>query len=157
MSEKKNIIFNNEKINKINCYKNKKLSKIDNIDVNKIFVSKKESYGKKRSSKYFIGYNDDDVIRPLCIWLPQTIGFVKKFDDKKIMSFKVTDKKLLKKYSKIWEKVSSFMNIEFDSEPVYSDNDKYIKTKIKIYGDKVNTNFMVEKYQKKKLHVNICH
>ena len=73
------------------------------------------------------------------------------------MSFKVTDKKLLKKYSKIWEKVSSFMNIEFDSEPVYSDNDKYIKTKIKIYGDKVNTNFMVEKYQKKKLHVNICH
>ena len=33
------------------------------------------------------------------------------------------------------------MNIEFDSEPVYGDNDKYIKTKIKLYGDKVNTNF----------------
>ena len=52
------------------------------------------------------------------------IGFVKKFDDKKTMSFQVTDNKLLKKYTKIWEKVSSLMNIEFDSEPVYGDNDK---------------------------------
>ena len=33
------------------------------------------------------------------------------------------------------------MNIEFDSEPIYGDNVKYIKTKIKSYGDKVNTNF----------------
>ena len=32
------------------------------------------------------------------------------------------------------------MNIKFDSEPVYGDNDKYIKIKIKIYGDNVNTN-----------------
>ena len=34
------------------------------IDVNKISVSKKESYSAKNSLKYFIGYNDDDVIRP---------------------------------------------------------------------------------------------
>ena len=33
------------------------------------------------------------------------------------------------------------MNIEFDSEPVCGDSDKYIKTKIKMYEDKVNTNF----------------
>ena len=33
------------------------------------------------------------------------------------------------------------MDKKFDSEPVYSDNDKYIKTKIKTYRDKVNTNF----------------
>ena len=33
------------------------------------------------------------------------------------------------------------MNIKFDSEPVYGDNDKYIKTKIKLYGDKTNRNF----------------
>ena len=39
------------------------------------------------------------------------------------MYLKVTDKKLLKKYTKIWEKVSSLMNIEFDSEPVYGDKD----------------------------------
>ena len=33
------------------------------------------------------------------------------------------------------------MNIEFDNEPVYGVNDKYIKTKIKMYEDRVNTNF----------------
>ena len=43
------------------------------LDLNKIIVSKKESYGKKNSLKYFIGYNDD-VIRPLCIKLPQITG-----------------------------------------------------------------------------------
>ena len=40
------------------------------------------------------------------------------------------------------------MNIEFDSEPVYGDNDKYIKTKTKSYGDKVNTNFQGNKIPK---------
>ena len=57
------------------------------------------------------------------------------------MSFKVIDNKPLKKYSKIWEKVSSLMNIKIDSEPVYFDNDKYIKTKINSYGDRANSNF----------------
>ena len=50
-------------------------------------------------------------------------------------------KKLLRKYKKIWEKVSNLRNIEFDSEIVYGDNNKYIKTKIKQYGDNTNTNF----------------
>ena len=89
---------------------------IDEIDVNKILISKNESYGTKtygakKSSKYFIGHNDYDVIKPLCIKLSQMIGYVKCFDSNKTMSFKVTDKKLLKKYTKIWEKVSSLMNI----------------------------------------------
>ena len=58
----KNIIFNYKKTNKSNFYKNKKLFKIDEIDFDKILVSKKESYGTKNLLKYFIGYNDDDVI-----------------------------------------------------------------------------------------------
>ena len=61
------------------------------------------------------------------------------------MSFKVSDNKLLKKYTKIWARVSNLINIKFDSEPIYSDNDKYIKTKIKLYGDKINTNFQGKK------------
>ena len=51
------------------------------------------------------------------------IGLIKYFDSNKRMSFKVTDNKLLKKYTKIWEKVNSSMNIKFDSEPIYGDND----------------------------------
>ena len=59
----KNINFEDKKINKSNFYKNKKIYNIHDLDVNKIFVSKKESYGTKNSLKYFIGYNDaDDVI-----------------------------------------------------------------------------------------------
>ena len=118
-------------------------------DVNKIFVSKKESYGTKNSLKYFIGYNDDYVIRPLCIKLPQMIGYIKHFDSNKTMYFKVSDNKLLKKYNKIWEKVVHLMNtVEFDSDPVYGDKDKYINTKIKMYEDRVNTNFQGKKVPK---------
>ena len=66
------------------------------------------------------------------------------------MSFKVIDNELLKKYNKIWERVSSLMNIKFDSEPVYSDKDKYIKTKIKLYEDRLITNFQGKRNTKRK-------
>ena len=87
----KSINFDDNKINKSSFYKNKKLFNLSDIDANKILVSKKESYGTKNSRKYFVGYNDDDVIRPLCIKLPQMIGYVKHFDSNKKMSFKVSD------------------------------------------------------------------
>ena len=76
------------------------------------------------------------------------VGYVKHFDSNKTMSFKVNDNKLLKKYNKIWEKIRNLLSIKFDSEPVYGDNDKYIKTKIKMYGDRVNINFQGKKLPK---------
>ena len=82
---------------KVIFYKNEKVFKIDGIDVDKILVSKKEPYGTENSIKYFIGYDDNDVIRPLCIKLAQVTGYVKWFDSNKIMSFKVADKKTVKK------------------------------------------------------------
>ena len=93
----KRINFDDKKINKSSFYKNKKLFSLNDIDVNKILVSKKESYGTKNSLKYFSGYNDGDVIRPLCMLLPQMIDYVKHFDSNKTMPFKVSDNKLLKK------------------------------------------------------------
>ena len=94
---KKSINFDDKKISKSNLYKNNKLFKIDDTDVNKILFSKKEWYGTKKSVKSFIGYDDNDVIRPLCIKLPQMIEYVKFFDSNKTMSFKVSDKKTVKK------------------------------------------------------------
>ena len=73
------------------------------------------------------------------------------------MSFKVNDNRLLKKYTKIRKNLSILMNIEFDSEPVYGDNDKYIKTKVKSYGDKLNTKFKGKKITKKMHHTNVYH
>ena len=146
------INFDDKNINKSSFYKNKKLFSLNDIDVTKILVSKKESYSIKNSSKYFIGYNDSDVIRPLGIILSQMISYIKHFDSNKTMYFKVNDNKLLKKYNKIWEKISNLLNIKFDSQPVYGDGDKYVRTKIKIYGDRVNTK--VKKCLKKMLHIN---
>ena len=61
----KSINFNNKNITKSDFYnKNIKIFNIDDIDVNQILVSKKEQYGKYNSFKYFIEYNDNDVIRP---------------------------------------------------------------------------------------------
>ena len=97
-----------------------------------MLVSEKEAYGTNKSIKYFIGYNVDDVIRPLCIKLPQMIGYAKCFDRNKTIFFKINDNKLLKVYTQIWKRVRNLLNIKSDSETVYGDNDKYIKTKIKI-------------------------
>ena len=49
---------------------------IDNNDVNKILVSKKEPYAKNNSFIYFIGYNNNDVIRPLCLKLSKMTGYI---------------------------------------------------------------------------------
>ena len=137
----KNINFDNKKIKKSSFYKDKKINNIEDIDVNNILVSKKEPYSNKNSLKYFIEYNDNDIIRPLCIRLPQMAGYAKKFDENATMSFVVKNKQLLKKYTKIWEKIEVLMKINFESKPVYCDHDKYIKTKIKMYAGNIITNF----------------
>ena len=55
----------------------------------------------------------------------------------------VNDNETLKKYSEIWNKIKSLRKKEFNSEPVY--NGKYIKTKIKIYNNRVYTNLQRNK------------
>ena len=62
------------------------------------------------------------------------------------MNHLVKDEKILKIYLKIWNKTKNLIKKELNSEPVY--NDKYIKTKIKIYNDRVYTNFQHDKIPK---------
>ena len=80
---KRSINFDNKKIKISDFYKNIKIFNIDEIDVNKILVSKKEPYGAKGAFKYFIGFNDNDIIRPLYLSIPEMNGYVKKIKDKK--------------------------------------------------------------------------
>ena len=110
-------------------FKSQKVAKIDDIDVNKILVSKEEPSGTKNSFKYFIRYNDNDFIRPLCIKLSQMTGYFRTFESNTTISFKISGKQLLKKYNQIWKRVEKLLKIDFDSKPVYGDDDKYIKTK----------------------------
>ena len=69
-----------KKIKKSNFYKNKNVTKKHDIDVNKILVSKEEPYSTENSCKYFLGYTGIDVIRPLCMNLPQMVVYVRKFE-----------------------------------------------------------------------------
>ena len=119
----KNINFNDKKNKKTNKQKNtfmlklKKIFNIDDIDFNKISVSKKEQYGKNNSSIYFIGYNDNDVIRPLCLKLSKMTGYINKFVKNEIsMSLLVKNKQLLKSYNKILKKIEGLMAIDFNTK-----------------------------------------
>ena len=67
--------------------------------------------------KYFIEYNDNDVIRPLCLRLPQITGDAKKFNENVTMSFRVNNEQLLKNSIRICEKIEKLMRIDFESKP----------------------------------------
>ena len=125
-----------------------KVTKTDDIDFNKILVSKEELYSTNILFNYFIGYNNNDVIRPLIINPPHMTGYVRKFEGNTTMSFKISNKQLLKKYNQIWKRVEKLLKIEFDTKPVYGVNGKYIKTKIKIYAGGMITNFQSKKIPK---------
>ena len=130
----KNISFDDKTIKKSDFYNKNKIFNIDDIDVNKILVSKKEQYGKNNSFIYFIGYNDNDVIRPLCLKLSKMTGYINEFNENKntiIMSLWVNDQQLFKKDNKLWKKVEKLMRIDFQSKPTYGYDDKYIKNKNK--------------------------
>ena len=114
----KSINFDIKNIKKSDFYnKNKKVFDIDDIDVNKMLVSKKEQYGKYNSFKYFIGYNYNDVIRPLYLGLSQMTGHVSKFNENKNKNKNIITMslQLFSNCNKIWKKIEQLMDIVFNT------------------------------------------
>ena len=75
------------------------------VDINKIVVSDKFEHSDE-GLKYFIAYKDDNIIRPLCIILPQKSGYIKYFENGgKNISFMIEDDSVLVKYNEIWSKI----------------------------------------------------
>ena len=70
-------------------------------------------------------------------------GYARKFNENTTMSFIVKNKQLLKSYTKIWETSEKLMKINFESNPVYGDDVKYMKTKIKTYAGNIITIFLI--------------
>ena len=101
----KNIIFNGKNIKKSTFYKDKRIYTTDDINVNNILVSEEEPYSNKNTFKYFTGYNDNDIIRPLYIKLSQMTGYARKFDENVSLSFIVKDKQPLKNILKYGKKL----------------------------------------------------
>ena len=78
MSEK-TLKFNNIKINKKEFHKSKEAIDLDSVTTDKIVVPDKVSHSEE-GYKYFIGYQEDEIVKPLCIILPQMNGYIKYFD-----------------------------------------------------------------------------
>ena len=137
MSEK-TINFGDKKINKKDFYNNKIQFNIEDIDINKILISKPETY-ENNMRKYIIGYNDNTV-KSTTIIFTKNDRLLKYFKDgARKMSFFTDNNEFLERYTTIWEKISDLVNKKFDSDPVY--NNKYINTKIRSYNNDIKTNF----------------
>ena len=129
---------------------NKKLSinlnNQDSIKVNQIVVSDKFKHIDD-GSKYFIGYRQDDIVKPLCIILPQMSGYIKYFENRgKNMSFMIKNNDVLDRYNEIWDSIKGKLNIKFHGMPVYYE--KYIKTKVKEFDCVIKTNTLCDKEPK---------
>ena len=91
--------------------------------------------------KYFIGYQENEIVKPLCIILPQTSGYIKYFrNDGKNASFFLKDDEVLDKRNEIWDVIKNKLKSKFHSLPIY--DKKYLKTKVREYGGKIKTNFL---------------
>ena len=78
-------------------------------------------------------------------------GYTRKSKENTTMSLRARDEQLLKNYNKIWGKIEKLMRKDFESKPVYGDDDKYIKIKLKMYASSMITNFHNKKLRKEKL------
>ena len=94
----------------------------------------------KYKYKYFCGCLNNDVIKPLCVILPQMNGYIKYFDDGgKNMSFVTDDEKVYEKYNEIWEVIRNLLKIDFTVNPVR--DDIYLVAKLKIFNKINKTTF----------------
>ena len=122
----------------------------NDVDTDKIVVSSVWN-NNEITSKFFIGYLSKNVIRPLCVILPQMSGFIKYFEDgNKNMSFKTDDESVYSNYSSIWNKVKKLLKLKFSTNPTY--DEKYILNKVNMFNGVNNTTFIDDKIPKEKNH-----
>ena len=110
---------------------------LDSVDLSKIVVSSRWKLNDE-TYKYFCGYLNNDVIKPLCVILPQMN--IKYFEDGgKNMSFTTDDEKVYVKYDEIWNVIKRLLQLKFTVGLIR--NDKYISAKLKVFRKKNLTTF----------------
>ena len=149
MSEK-TLKFDNIRVNKKEFHKSKQPINLDLVNVDQIVVSDKFKHSDD-GFKYFIGYKEGEIVKPLCIILPQMTGYIKYFENGgKNMSFVIKDDDVLDKYNEIWDKIKGKLNIKFHSMPVY--DEKYMKAKVREFNGVIKTNFLSDEVPKENEH-----
>ena len=138
MSEK-TLTLDNIRVNKKGFHKSKQSIDLMSVNVDQIVVSDKFKHIDEGFT-YFIGYQEDEIVKLLCIILPQVSWCIKYFENGgKNMSVFVRDDNVLDKYNKIWDKIKNKLNIKFHSKPVY--DEKYLKVKIREFDGMIKSNF----------------
>ena len=128
----------------------KKAIDLMSVNLNKIVVSDKFNYNED-CFKYFIGYQKGEIVRPLCIILPQMSGYIKYFEyGSPNMSFLIKDDEVGEKYEQIWDVIKNKLKIKFHSEPVYEY--KYLKTKVREYDGVIKILFLNNSMPKENMH-----
>ena len=118
MSEK-TLKFNNIRLNKKEFHKSKEPIDLMSVIVDQIVVSDKFKHNNE-GFKYFIGYLEGGIVKPLCIILLQMSGYIKYFENGgKNMSFFIKDDEMLEKYKQIWDAIKNKLGIKFQSKPIY--------------------------------------
>ena len=88
--------FQNIRINKKEFHKSKQPEDLASVNVDQIVISGKFKHSDE-GFKYFIGYKKDEIIKPLCIILPQMNGYVEQSENgSKNMSIFIKDDDVLK-------------------------------------------------------------
>ena len=147
---KKTLKFNNIKLNKKEFHKSKEPIDLFSVDLDQIVVSDRFKHNDE-GFKYFIGYQKGDIVKPLCIILPQMDGYIKYFENGgKNMSFMIKDDKVWDKYDKIWNVIKDKLGIKFHSEPVYEY--KYLRVKVREFEGIIKTNFLGNGVPKENMH-----
>ena len=134
-----NIKFGDKEVDQKTIYSSKEAILLDSVDLTKIVVSSRWKLNDA-TYKYFYGYLNNDVIKPLYVILPQMSGYIKYFDNGgKNMSFVTDDKKDYRKYDEIWNVVKNLLKLKFAASPIR--DDKYILAKLKTFKKKNITTF----------------
>ena len=117
------------RVNQKKFHKSKQPINLDLVNVDQIVVSDKFKQNDD-GLKYFIGYKEDEIVKPLCIILTQMTENIKYLENGgKNMSFVIKDDDVLDKYKEIWDKIKETLSIKFHSMPVF--DEKYIKAKVR--------------------------
>ena len=92
-------------VNKEELHKSKQPINLNLVNVDQIVISDKFKHSDD-GFKYFIGYKEGEIVKPLCIILPQMSGYIKYFENGvKNMSFMIKNDDVLDKYNEIGNKI----------------------------------------------------
>ena len=128
------------KLNKKEFHKSKEPIGLFSADLDQIVVSDR-FYHNDEGFKYFISYQKGDIVKPLCIILPQMDGYIKYFENGgKNMSFMIKDDKMCSKHDKIQNVIKDKLGIKFH------------RFKVREFEGIIKTNFLGNGVPKENMH-----